>query len=97
LASYNISVSPSHDPAIEGLAKLLAPLTDCFTAEVAERVISLEADEQVEAGIAELAEKANEGQLTDSQAAEYDACIQAMGMLSVIQARATTIVKDSGG
>ena len=47
------------------LDRLLEPVTQCFTAEVAKRLISLPPDPTVQARIAELAEKANEGQLSD--------------------------------
>ena len=45
------------------LDRLLEPVTQCFTPEVAERLIALRPDPTIQAKIEELAEKANEGQL----------------------------------
>ena len=44
------------------LDRLLDPLTECFTPEVAVRVVGLRARPEIEARIEELATKANEGQ-----------------------------------
>jgi len=75
----------------ESLARLLDPITDCFTPEVAQKVAEIKADPDVQRRIDELAEKANEGQLSDDEAAEYDAYIAAMDVVAVIQAKARSL------
>ena len=75
----------------EGLARLLDPLAECFSPEVAKKVAALEADNQVQARIDELAEKANEGTLTDKEDAEYMAYIRAMDVVAVLQKKAREI------
>jgi hypothetical protein len=72
----------------ENLSRILDPIAECFTPEVARKVAEIKADPSVQQRIDELAEKANEGQLTESETAEYDAYIQAMDVLAVIQAKA---------
>ena len=47
------------------LDRILQPLADCLTAEVAAKVVSLRADDALQARIDDLAERANEGLLAD--------------------------------
>ena len=75
----------------EGLARLLNPLAECFSSEVAKKVAALEADDDVQARIDELAEKSNEGTLTDKEDAEYMAYIRAMDVVAVLQKKARQI------
>ena len=70
------------------LGRLLEPVTQCFSAEVAERLISLPPDPAVQARIEDLAEKANEGQLSDVERAEYEEYIEAADLIAILQFRA---------
>ena len=90
-----MSVSRALDPATAGLAKLLDPVAQCFTPEVAQRVAELRADTAVQARIEELAEKCNEGTITPEEMAEYDAYIQAMDVVAVLQKKAHTLIVPS--
>ena len=85
-------MSRAIDRAIAGLAKMLDPVAQCFTPEVAKRVAELRADPAVEARIEELAEKCNEGTITPEEVAEYDAYIQAMDVVAVLQKQARTLI-----
>jgi hypothetical protein len=78
--------------AITYLDRLLIPVTECFTQEVAERLVSLRSDPEVEARIEELASKANEGTLTDEERAEYEEYVEAVDLIGVLQSRARTIL-----
>ena len=80
------------DRATAGLAKILDPVAQCFTPEVAKRVAELRVDPDVEARIEELAEKCNEGTITSEEMAEYDAYIQAMDVVAVLQKKARTLI-----
>jgi hypothetical protein len=88
-------VSRSIDQATAGLAKILDPVAQCFTPEVAKRVAELRADPDVQARIEELAEKCNEGTMTPEEIAEYDAYIQAMDVVAVLQKKARTLIVQS--
>ena len=85
-------MSGAIDDATAGLAKILDPVAQCFTPEVAERVAELRADPPVQARIEELAEKCNEGTITPEEMAEYDAYIQAMDVVAVLQKKARTLI-----
>ena len=88
-------MSRSIDQATAGLAKILDPVAQCFTPEVAKRVAELRADPDVQARIEELAEKCNEGTMTPEEIAEYDAYIQAMDVVAVLQKKARTLIVQS--
>jgi hypothetical protein len=86
------SVSRTINHATVGLAKILDPVAQCFTPEVAKRVAELRADPTVQARIEELAEKCNEGTITPEEMAEYDAYIQAMDVVAVLQKKARALI-----
>ena len=85
-------MSRSIDQATAGLAKILDPVAQCFTPEVAKRVAELRADPDVQARIEELAEKCNEGTITPEETAEYDAYVQAMDVVAVLRHKARTLI-----
>ncbi len=85
-------MSRSIDDATAGLAKILDPVAQCFTPEVAKRVAELRADPAVQTRIDELADKCNEGTITPEEMAEYDAYIQAMDVVAVLQMKARTLI-----
>ena len=74
------------------LDRLLAPVTQCFTPEVAERLVSLRPDAEVASRIEELADKANEGELSLEERAEYEDYIEAIDLIGILQARARTVL-----
>jgi hypothetical protein len=85
-------MSQSIDQAAVGLSKILDPVVRCFTPEVAKRVAELRADPDVQARIEELADRCNEGTITPDEMAEYDAYIQAMDVVAVLQKKALTLI-----
>jgi hypothetical protein len=74
--------------AISYLDRLLEPLTDVLTPEVAAALLELRADTQLQAHIEELRRKANEGTLTRAEDAEYKDFVEAVDVISIIQAKA---------
>ena len=82
----------SVDQAIASLAKLLDPVAACFTPEVARQVAELHVDPDVQTRIEELADKCNEGTMTPEETAEYDAYVQAMDVVAVLQHKARTLI-----
>ena len=74
----------SHQAFHRGTASIFAILTPEQTRQLAD----LQADPALEDRVAELADKANEGELAPSERAEYEAYIEANNLLAVLQSEA---------
>jgi hypothetical protein len=74
--------------AISYLDRLLEPLTDVLTPEVASALLDLRADAELQVHIDELRRKANEGTLTRAEDVEYKDFVEAVDVISIIQAKA---------
>ncbi len=74
--------------------RILDPVTDCFTPQVARRVAELRADPQTQFRLDLLAAKANEGQLTPEEDIEYKQSIDAMDVLAILQAKARAYLRE---
>jgi hypothetical protein len=70
------------------LDRLLEPLTEAFTPKLASVLPGLRADPEMEAHIGELRRKANEGALTPEEDAEYKDFVEAVDLISIMQAKA---------
>jgi len=70
------------------LDRFLDPLTDALTPESASALLNLRADPEVEARIEGLRLKANEGTLTPDEDAEYKDFVEAVDIVSIVQAKA---------
>ena len=70
------------------LDRFLDPVTDAFTPEMAEVIVSLQADEGTQARVQVLREKANEGTLTKEEDAEYRDFVEAVDVISILQSKA---------
>ena len=70
------------------LDRFLEPLTDCFTDEVADRIVRLRPDPLLQRRVDELAAKANEGELSVEESLEYAETIEANDLVALIKAKA---------
>ncbi len=70
------------------LDRLLDPLTETLTPESASALLNLRADRDLEAQIEQLRRKANEGTLTAAEDAEYKDFVEAVDIVSILQAKA---------
>ena len=70
------------------LDRLLEPLAAGFSSEMAKYIADFRADAAVQARIAGLAEKANEGELSDDERREYEGLIGAGTVIAILQAKA---------
>ena len=70
------------------LDRLQDPLTDALTSESASALRNLRVDTELEARIGELRCKANEGTLTPAEDADYKDFIEAVDVVSIMQAKA---------
>jgi hypothetical protein len=74
--------------AVVGLDGLLDPLSRCLDAESARRVVDFQIDAPVQERIDKLAERANEGSLSDGERSEYEALINAADFISILKLKA---------
>jgi hypothetical protein len=77
--------APSTPPLVEALADTVA---SCLDAQSLRAIADLKMDERSQDWLDELADKANEGQLTDQERAEYQSFIRITEFLGMAQLRA---------
>jgi hypothetical protein len=87
-------MSSAIDATTQTMERLLTPVGECLTPEVAERIVALRAEPDVQARIDYLAERANEGQLTDAERAEYDAYVRTITFISLLQSQARRLLRN---
>jgi hypothetical protein len=73
--------------------RMLNPIRDALTPEVAQAIVDLRADATVQARIEDLADRHHEGQLTADELAEYANLVGAVNMIAVLQAKARSVLK----
>jgi hypothetical protein len=74
------------------LDKMLEPVARCWTSAVAQQIADLRADPTTQARLDELAAKCNEGTLTEEEQREYEAYVDALDLLGLLQAKARAIL-----
>jgi hypothetical protein len=79
------------------LDRLLDPLTEAFTPKMASALLELRADSELEAHIGELRRKANDGTLTPAEDAEYKDFVEAVDVISIMQAKARRFLARQSG
>lgn len=70
------------------VGQVLDPVFRALPPDVARRIVDLEADEQLQLRVEDLARKANEGELTEQEARDYAALVSAGDILATLQALA---------
>lgn len=84
-------VAESHAAFQRGTSSIFALLTP----EQTQKLAALQADPTLATRIEELAGKANEGELTAAERAEYEGYIEANNLLAVLQAEARLRLKSN--
>jgi len=77
------------------LDRLLEPLAGCLTEDVAAKIADLHADAAMQDRIDYLAERANEGLLTDQEREEYAGYLHAIDVIAVLQVKARSLLRGS--
>ena len=70
-------------------------LLQFFTVEHARALVAYRGDEAIRARMEELAQRSNEGELTDEQRAEYEGYLQANDFIATLQAKARKLLADA--
>lgn len=74
--------------AVSVLDALMEPLSRCLDAASARRVLDFRVSRPVQKRIDTLAQRANDGSLTDDERAEYELLINAADFISIIKLKA---------
>jgi hypothetical protein len=82
---------PDH---ISILDRILEPITDCLTPDVAAKLVALRADAETQARVDELADKANEGTLSTEERVEYEQYREAFHFVTLLQAKARKLLTE---
>lgn len=79
------------------LDRLLDPLSRCLDTESARRVAEFRVAANVQERVDALAERANEGLLSDDERAEYEAYVSASDFIAILQLKALRNLESSQG
>ena len=74
------------------LERLLEPVTRTLNVDTAKKLVRIKADGKVQARVAHLARKCNEGELTPEELAEYDRYIAFADFVAILQAKARLLL-----
>ena len=85
----NMSTAASTSAAFD---RAVAPFLSVLNREQAAKMASFHADAALQARIEQLAAKANEGELTEDEQAEYEGYAQANRFIAVLQAQVRGLV-----
>ena len=77
------------------LDEVLEPVARCFTSDVARKIADLQAAPTFQTRLDELASKANEGELTEPEREQYEAYVDAIDVISILQAKARKILANN--
>jgi hypothetical protein len=77
------------------LHRLLDPLGELLTPEVARKLVDFRFDAKAQAHIDKLARKCNQGQLSDEEHREYETYVQTIDFIAILQAKARARFKRS--
>jgi hypothetical protein len=83
--------------ATDAFDRAVAPVISLLSRDQAAKIADFHADEALQLKIEELARKANEGELTADEQAEYEGYAQANRFLAVFQAQARRKIATESG
>jgi hypothetical protein len=81
------------DITATSLDNLLDPFSRCLDVESALRITEFRIDKRVQTRIDSLAEKANEGVLSDDERTEYESLVNAADLVSILKLKARRHLK----
>ncbi len=77
------------------LDRFLNPVRQCMTRELAQKLVDFRVDVKHQAHIDELARKCNQGLISNAEQAEYEAIIEEVDMIALLQAKARTFLANA--
>ena len=73
----------------------MEPVGQCLTPEVAEKIVSLRADRELQSRVDELADKANAGTLSDEERSEYEQYVTFSQFVTLLQIKARNLLDEA--
>jgi len=77
---------------INYLDRMLRPVTEAMSPEFARKLVGLRADDELLSHVEDLRSKANQGTMTDDEEAEYREFVEAVDVISILQANARRVL-----
>ena len=77
---------------INFLDRMWQPVTDAMSPEFARRLIELRADDELQAQVEVLRQKANAGTLSTAEEAQYKDFVESLEMISILQSKARRLL-----
>jgi hypothetical protein len=78
------------------LDRIFDPFSDVLTPESARRIADWRADSETQRLLDELGSKCNEGELNATEREEYEAYVQAIDFIGILQAKARGVLQRNG-
>lgn len=75
------------------LDELMQSVADCFTPEVATRIVNLRADPKTQAHLDDLADRNTAGKLSEAEQREYETLVKAIDIITILQAKARSYLR----
>ena len=82
--------------AVTAMDRMLEQLTGCLNAESAHRIVALRIDPEIQARVEVLADKANEGLLSEEDRDEYKSYIEMADLFAILKLKAQRLVSSNG-
>jgi hypothetical protein len=89
----HVQTKSNKEPSV--LELMLDPVSRCLDEGSAKRLLDVRLDPAVQSRVDELAEKANEGLLTEAERAEYEAYINTDDFISILKLKARRFLSAS--
>jgi hypothetical protein len=78
------------------LERILQPVSSSLNEEAARKMLGLKADRKIQARVAKLADKCNEGELTSEERWEYETYLLANHVVAILKAQARILLARKG-
>lgn len=84
-------------PIATTIDQLIDPVGQCLTAEVAERLVSLRANPELQLEVDRLADKAHRGTLTEDERTQYEQYVSFSQFVTLLQIEARGLLDSRSG
>ena len=92
---YNPNMSKGGNLAV--LERVLEPASHSMTHDVAQWILGIRADGDLQARVDELADKNTAGTITEAELFEYDDYLEAAELIAILQSKARSVLAGTNG